>query len=166
MGICFIPKGNYPNYIANLTGIENKKGNFIDKDGNVLGTHHGTTNYTIGQKRGKGMAFTPPLTVLGIKPLDNEIILGDEKDVYSDYLIAKNPTFAHFDVLVDSIDATVKICQWGYFLKAKVSPISENTIKVTFKEPVRAIAPGQNVVIYDGSTILGGAEIVSSHNNS
>jgi len=161
MGVCFIPNGDYRDYFASRFPKSREEGNFVDIQGNVIGKHRGIVNYTIGQKRGLSKHFKKPMVVIDICAEKNEVILGNDELTYSMGLIARNPNFTLFDELVKEIKAEVKICQWGLLLSATIIPLEDGKLKVLFDKKERAVAPGQAVVFYSGSEIIGGGTIES-----
>lgn len=161
MGVCFIPDGDYGKYISEEKPDLMKKGNFVDVNGNIIGEHKGIINYTIGQRRGLGEYFNKPMFVIEIDAEKNIVVLGDDKDTYSNGLIGSQANFTLFDELNEEIQANVKVCQWGYLLPATIVGLGNRKVKVTFHNKERAIAPGQSVVFFRGSEIIGGAKIES-----
>lgn len=152
--ICFIPNDDYKTYLKDK--INPVSGNFIDKDGNILGKHNGIIYYTIGQRKGLGISAKTPLYVTNINKITNEITLGVKEDLYKSSLIAKN-----INILVDKLPEKVeaKIRYRAELAKATIKKISEDTIKVVFDEPQKSITKGQSVVFYDGDICLGGGII-------
>jgi tRNA-specific 2-thiouridylase len=157
--ICFIPDGDYVNFIKRITGEDFKTGNFIDLNGNILGTHNGIINYTIGQRKGLGIALGEPMYVVDKNLEDNTVTLARNSDLFSTTLTANNINL----ISCEKIDTPIKICaKIRYNQKeqpATVEQIEENRIKVTFDEPQRAITRGQSVVLYDGDIVVGGGII-------
>ena len=157
--ICFVPDGNYAAFIENRLGIPLKKGNFVDKDGNILGEHKGIIHYTIGQRKGLGIALGKPVFVNDIKVEENEVVLGDENDLYKKGLVADNINL----ISVEKIDKPVHIAAKIRYSKAEQPATvvqKGDKIYVEFDEPQRAITKGQAVVLYDGETVVGGGTIV------
>ena len=130
--ICFIPDNNHGEFINSI--IEVKKGNFVDKFGNVLGEHKGIVYYTIGQRKGLGIAFGKKVFVTGINYEKNEVIIGDEEDLYRDSLVASNLNFIMFDKLIDKMEVKCKIRYKSDFSDAEIEMIDSDKIKVNFKE--------------------------------
>lgn len=158
MEICFIVDNNHGKYIndrVNKVSI----GNFIDKSGNKLGKHKGIINYTIGQRKGLGISLGKPMFVVDILPKTNEVVLGDEKYILKDSLIAKDINFIPFDGIDNEITLEAKIRYSAKRAQAKVVPYSKDKIKVTFNEKQRAITKGQSVVFYSGDMLVGGGII-------
>lgn len=157
--ICFIPDNDYVSFIKRRAGISSNEGNFVDLEGNILGRHKGIVNYTVGQRKGLGIAFGKPMFVIKIDAAKNEVVLGEQGTEFSDTLYAINPNFIPFDTLTEPIRASAKVRY-----SAKPAPCIVSTegtrIKVTFDTPQRAITPGQAVVIYDGDTVIGGGTII------
>lgn len=157
--ICFISDHNYAKFIEERTGIKMRYGNFVDKGGNVLGQHKGIYKYTIGQRKGLGIATGKPTFVSNINVENNEIILGKEEDILFESLMVANLNFIPVDKLVEPIQATVKIRYGAKEAEAKLIPQGEDLLKVEFRIPQRAITPGQSAVFYQGDTVLGGGII-------
>lgn len=157
--ICFIPDKNHGKFIELYT---NKKyeGNFVDKDGQVLGKHTGIFKYTIGQKRKLEVKFDPPKFVISINSENNDIILGDDEDTYANGIYASKVNYIMDEYRdKENFTAIVKLCQWGYEIEANLININEELVKVEFKEAQRAPAPGQAVVFYQGDRVIGGGVI-------
>ena len=158
--ICFVPDDDYIAYLSAM-GISSPKGNFIDKSGNILGTHNGIINYTIGQRKGLG-AFGKPMFVTGINAENNTVTIGENGSQYSRGLIADKMNFIAFEELNETIRADVKIRFRAKEQPATVTPNGDGTVTVIFDEPQRSVTPGQGAVMYDGNTLLGGGRIIKS----
>lgn len=154
--ICFIQNDDYTTFLEENMNKLPDKGNFILKDGTVIGAHKGITYYTIGQRKGLGISYNKPLYVLSINKDDNTIVLGNEEDLYKSELICSN-----VNILVDNLPSNVKakIRYKSNEVDATLENISPNKIKVIFKEKQRAITKGQSVVFYDGDILVGGGII-------
>lgn len=157
--LCFVPNGDYASIIQLLTGKKPVPGNFIDKNGNVIGKHKGIMNYTIGQRKGLGISSAEPLYVCEIHSQSGDIVLGRSKDLFS-----RNASVFDFNW----ISGDVPTCEFRCKAKIRyrqpeqwvtVKPISEDAIHILFDEPQRAITPGQAAVLYDGDVVLGGGTI-------
>ncbi|MBE6771983.1 MAG: tRNA 2-thiouridine(34) synthase MnmA [Ruminococcaceae bacterium] len=158
--ICFVPNDDYISYLSSL-GITSPKGDFVDKQGNILGEHNGIINYTIGQRKGLG-AFGKPMFVTGISAEDNTVTIGENGSQYSQKLVADRMNWIAFDNLDEPIRAEVKIRFRAKEQPALVTPNADGTVTVVFDEPQRSVTPGQSAVIYDGNTVLGGGRIIKS----
>ena len=157
--ICFIPDGNYKAFLENNSSIKAKVGNIVNSSGEVLGKHTGLYNYTIGQRKGLGIAYKVPLFVLGFNEEKNEVIVGEEKKLYKKEILVNNINL----LLIDKIDKPMLVdLKTRYSTKSAKATIiqNENTIKVTFEEPQRAITPGQSAVFYINDIVLGGGKIM------
>lgn len=154
--ICFIPNNDYTSYLTDNMDSLPDKGDFIDKEGNILGKHKGVIYYTIGQRKGLGISAENPLYVININKANNTITLGCEKDLYTKELIAYN-----INILVSSIptDIEAKIRFRSSLAKATIKLLDNNEAIVTFDEPQRAITSGQSVVFYKDGIVLGGGII-------
>lgn len=158
--ICFIPDDDHGSFIKRRVPHKVKPGNFIDKDGNILGQHKGIIYYTIGQRKGLGIALGKKAFVQKIIPETNEIVLGDEKDIFSDKLYAEELNFIPFDSFSGELEVTAKV---RYSMKESKAIVTlhnnGNGVMVKFMEPQRAITKGQAVVFYDGEIVVGGGII-------
>lgn len=156
--ICFIPDGDYVKFIEERNKMESKPGNIILKDGTVLGKHHGLLRYTIGQRKGLGIAYSEPLYVLHLNPKTREIIVGKEEDLYTNTVYATNLNFLAIDKLESERKVKAKVRYRAKEAEATIYPEKEG-VKVVFTEPQRAITPGQSVVFYEEDVVLGGGII-------
>ena len=156
--ICFVPDGNYKKFLENNSEINPKEGNIVDLDGKVLGKHTGLYNYTIGQRRGLGISYKVPLFVVGFNKDKNEVIVGEEKDLYKKEIIVKDINLLLFDEIQDWIEVNVKTRYSSKESKAKIIQNGDK-IKVIFDEPQRAVTPGQSAVFYMNDIVIGGGKI-------
>ncbi|MCC5911497.1 MAG: tRNA 2-thiouridine(34) synthase MnmA [Clostridiaceae bacterium] len=157
--ICFVPDNNYGDFVKENTPGPILEGDFINPKGEVVGKHKGIIYYTIGQRKGLGVALGKPAYVTDIIPEKNQIILGDNEDVLAKALIASEVNFIPFDELEVPKRISAKI---RYNAKAEDACIyleEDKKISVVFDKPQRAITPGQAVVLYDGELIVGGGTI-------
>ena len=157
--ICFIPDGNYKKFLENNSNIKPKEGNIVNSKGDILGKHTGLYNYTIGQRKGLGISNSVPLFVLGFNPLRNEVIVGEEAELYKKEITVSDINLLLVDEINEWMEVTVKTRYSSKEAKAKI--IQERTnIKVVFDEPQKAITPGQSAVFYIDDIVLGGGKIV------
>ncbi len=157
--ICFVPDGDYASVIKLHTGKEYPCGNFVDRQGNVLGEHKGIIKYTVGQRKGLGLALPEPLYVCE-KCLDtNEVILGKNEELFSCHLDIEDTNWLAFDNPPEHFRASVKIRYRQSEQPATVTVTGEKTAHIEFDMPQRAITRGQAAVIYDGDTVIGGGTI-------
>ena len=157
--ICFIPDGNYKKFLENNSDIKPKEGNIVNSKGDILGKHTGLYNYTIGQRKGLGISNPVPLFVLGFNPLRNEVIVGEEAELYKKEITVSDINLLLVDEINEWMEVTVKTRYSSKEAKAKI--IQEGTnIKVLFDEPQKAITPGQSAVFYIDDIVLGGGKIV------
>ncbi len=153
--ICFITDDNHPRFIREDLGEVVEKGNFVDGDGNVLGSHEGIINYTVGQRRGLGISLGKRTYVKDIDPSKNTVVLGDEEDLYRKSLYAKNMNYLAIDGLESEMEVMAKIRYRAQEAKAVISPYRDGVL-VEFEEAQRAITKGQSVVFYQGDIVLAG----------
>ena len=156
--ICFIPDGNYKKFLETNSNIKPKKGNIVNSKGEILGKHTGLYNYTIGQRKGLGISYKVPLFVLGFNKAKNEVIVGEEKELYKKEITVTDINLLLVDKIEEPMEVDVKTRYSSKVAKAKIKQDGEN-IKVTFTEPQRAITPGQSAVFYVGDIVLGGGKI-------
>lgn len=157
--ICFIPDGDYAAYIENKLEKTYPKGNFISTDGRVLGTHQGIIHYTVGQRKGLGIALGKPAFVKSIDPINNTVTLCDNDELFSSEVTAKNINLISVDSISNPMRVKAKIRyrhepQW-----ATVTQSAPDTLTVIFDEPQRAVTKGQAIVLYDEDIVVGGGEI-------
>jgi tRNA-specific 2-thiouridylase len=157
--ICFIPDNDHGAYIKRERPENVKGGNFVDIRGNVLGKHKGLAYYTIGQRKGLGLALGKPVFVNDIRPNTNEVVLGSEDDIFKNELIAGKLNFITFDKLKEPIKVLAKIRYSAKATKAIVYPYGEDKVRVVFENNVRAITKGQSVVFYNEDLLVGGGII-------
>ena len=157
--ICFIPDNNHGEYITQALPNKVKPGNFVDKNGKVLGKHKGIVYYTIGQRKGLGLALGTPVFVTDIIPWKNEVVIGNEADIFKTHLVAKDINFIAFDSLEEELNVTAKIRYSAKPDEATIYPLKEGKVKVVFREKQRAITKGQSVVFYQGDIVVGGGII-------
>ncbi len=156
--ICFIPDGNYKKFLESNSNLKPKSGNIVDKNVNILGKHTGLYNYTIGQRKGLGISNPVPLFVLGFNKEKNEVIVGEENELYKKEILVKDINLLLVDEIKECLEVTVKTRYSSKEAKAKIIQ-EEDIIKVVFEEPQRAITPGQSAVFYIGDIVLGGGKI-------
>lgn len=163
-GICFVPEGDHAAYIEEYTGKPLEPGEVLDTEGNVLGTHIGTPRYTLGQRKGLGIASTRPLFVCNIDAKANTVVLGDPPDLMKRELIACDVNWISGAAPVEpgvSFRGTVKVRYHQPSQACEIEPLADGRFKVVFDEAQRAPVPGQAVVVYDGTEVLGGGIIES-----
>ena len=158
--ICFVPDGDYAKFIEQYTGRTYPNGNFVDTKGHILGEHKGIIRYTVGQRKGLGLALPHPMYVKE-KNLDtNEVILCDNNELFSKELYATDINL----ITCDKIDKPIKVkARVRYSQPEKdaiVEQIDDNTLHIVFDEPQRAISKGQAAVLYDGEYVVGGGTII------
>jgi tRNA-specific 2-thiouridylase len=158
--ICFVQSGKYADFIETYTGEQYPEGDFVDTDGTVLGRHRGLIRYTIGQRRGLGLALPAPLYVREKRIRGNTIVLCPEQGLYSRVVEARDINLIAADSLGGPLRVTAKLRYSQDDRAATVWQTDENMLRVEFDEPRRAAASGQAVVLYDGDIVIGGGTIV------
>lgn len=157
--ICFISDNDHGGYIKRMLPNKVKEGNFVDKKGNKLGRHKGIVYYTIGQRKGLGLALGRPVFVTDINPLTNEVVIGSEEDIFKTELVAKELNFIPFDELKEPLKVQAKIRYSAKPAMAEIFPLPNGRVKVVFEEKQRAITKGQSVVFYIENLVVGGGVI-------
>lgn len=161
--ICFVTEGSYADYIENDPELEAPgPGNFVTEDGKILGKHKGIIHYTVGQRRGLGIAFGVPMYVKRINAGANEVVLGEESSLYRSEIRCQNVNFQSIpDILRgETIRARVKIRYHHEGEQASITRDGEDSVRILFDKPVRAATPGQSAVFYDeDNCVVGGGKI-------
>lgn len=158
--ICFIPNNDYAAFLAARVGQLPPPGEFVDTAGTVLGQHRGIVHYTIGQRKGLGMAFGRPMFVTAIDAVHNRVVLGEQGSEYSESLVAEQVHYIAPNAPAAPFVCDCRVRYNGKLGRATVTPLPNDGVKVEFDAPMRAVTPGQAVVFYDGDTVLGGGTIV------
>jgi tRNA-specific 2-thiouridylase len=162
--ICFVPGGDYKNFLdAYLAeqgdSLPDTAGELVTTDGRVIGEHGGIHNFTVGQRKGLGVATGSPLYVLQIKGDTHQVIVGEQENLYSRTLRTRRINLISIDDLREEMRVSVKIRHRHEPAVATIERIGQDEILVTFDEPQRAITPGQAAVFYDGDVVVGGGWI-------
>lgn len=161
--ICFVPDGDYARFIEKYSGRVFPEGDFLSVSGEVLGKHKGLIHYTVGQRKGLGIAYSEPLYVCGKSASENVVTLGTKRELYRESLTARDfnwiaiPEPSPGD---EPVRAAVRTRYHGKEAEGFASVNPDHTVTVRFSEPQRAISPGQAVVLYDGENVLGGGTII------
>lgn len=158
--ICFVPDGDYAAFLTNVLGLSSAPGDFIDRDGNVLGTHKGLIHYTIGQRKGLGLSFEKPKYVTGLNKAAGTVTLGDKHELFRTSLTAGVVNLISISALTEPMHVTVKTRYKQPEAPALLVPGDDDCILVQFEQPQCAVTPGQAVVFYDGDTVVGGGTIL------
>lgn len=157
--ICFVPDGDYGGFISRNTGAEIKPGDFLDSSGNVIGKHKGVIHYTIGQRRGLGIALGKPAYVTDKNAENNTVTIGTEQELYRGSITVKDLNFISGEYPQMPVEVTVKTRYSQSEQPAKLTSLDDGRILVCFHIPQRAPAKGQAAVFYDGDIVLGGGTI-------
>ena len=160
--ICFVPDGDYARVIELHTGKQAEPGNFVDREGKILGRHQGIIRYTVGQHRGLGLGWHEPLYVLRIDAAKNEVVLGPKEALFSRTLTAADFNWIGGEAPSGPIRCAAKARYRQIEQPATAEDLGDGRVRVTFDEPQRAVTPGQSAVLYDGDTVLGGGTILAS----
>lgn len=158
--ICFVPDGDYAHFIEENSGRKIPEGNFVWEDGRVIGKHKGITHYTIGQRKGLGLAMGRPVVVTEIRPETGEVVIGEADAVFSTTLRANRLNWMSIPELDGErrFLAKIRYNHSGAMCTARM--VGEDEVECVFDEPVRAVTPGQAVVFYDGEYVAGGGTII------
>ena len=157
--ICFIPDGDYRAFLRRYTGKDYPVGDYLDLNGKVVGTHTGAVGYTIGQRKGLGIALGEPVYVCSKDMANNTVTVGPNEALFSTTLIAEDLNFLPFPTLTEPMRVLARIRYRHTEQPATVYPMENGTAKVVFDAPQRAITTGQAVVFYDSDMVIGSGTI-------
>jgi len=161
--ICFVPSSGYKKFIEDRVGTEAMTpGPFVDQNGKVIGQHKGLANYTIGQRDKLGIALGYPVYVYKMDRQTNSVHIGDLRKLYSGGLVAGGMNWLSIEIPQETIEVSARIRYNSPEVKAYLTPVGQDAVRVHFAEPQKSVTPGQSVVFYDGDVVLGGAVIDSS----
>lgn len=160
--ICFVPDGDYAAFLKEYTGKSFPVGNFLDTEGRIVGQHNGAVRYTIGQRKGLGIALGKPVYVCHKNMADNTVTLGNNEDLFSPALRASDWFWFPFETLMQPMRVTAKIRHSQIEHPATVYPEENGFARVEFDVPQRAVSPGQAVVLYQDDFVLGGGTITEA----
>lgn len=160
--ICFVPDGDYVRFMEQYTGKTYPPGDFLNLEGKPVGRHQGAVRYTLGQRRGLGLAMGERVYVCGKSMTDNTVTVGKESALYTKSLLAGEVNWIAWETLDGSRAVTAKNRYRQAEQRAVVSPAADGTIRLDFEQPQRAVTPGQAVVLYDGDYVLGGGTILQA----
>ncbi|MBR5931118.1 MAG: tRNA 2-thiouridine(34) synthase MnmA [Lachnospiraceae bacterium] len=157
--ICFVVDGKYGDFIENYTGKAFPEGDFVDQEGKVLGKHKGIIRYTIGQRKGLGLAVPEPVYVCSLDLEKNQVVLGKNEDLFSSVLTASDINLISVPEITEPMRVKAKVRYRQKEQWATVTQTGTDELRVVFDEPQRAITCGQAVVLYDGDVVVGGGTI-------
>ena len=160
--ICFVPDGDYCAFMERFTGKRYAPGDYLDPQGQVVGRHQGAVRYTIGQRKGLGLAMGSPVYVCGKDMAANTVTVGPDSALYSGALRANDWNWFPFPALTEPQTVTARIRHSQKSYPATVYPEADGFARVEFDTPVRAVTPGQAVVLYQGDLVLGGGTITEA----
>lgn len=157
--ICFVPDGDYASFIENIGGFISEPGDYVDINGDFLGRHKGVIRYTLGQRKGLGIALGKHAFVIDKDPVTNKVTLGDEEHLFKSQVYTENNNFIPFDKLSSPMEVTAKLRYRHIEQPAVIYPY-KNGVMVEFSEPQRAPSPGQAAVFYNEEILVGGGIII------
>jgi tRNA-specific 2-thiouridylase len=157
--ICFIPNGDYAAFIARFTGKESAPGAFLSTDGTVLGTHKGQLHYTVGQRKGLGIALGAPAYVVAKSAAQNTVTLGKNEDLFTTRLVARGINLIPEDALTAPRHMLAKVRYSQSLAAARVEQTGADELTVEFYTPQRAVCAGQSLVLYEDDYLYGGGII-------
>jgi tRNA-specific 2-thiouridylase len=156
---CFVSEGGYARLIAQYSPSPEQPGDIVHIDGAVLGRHQGISRYTIGQRRGLGIAWSEPLYAVAIDPGENRVVVGPDEALWGKEFAIEGANFAPDVPERAQVDSTCRVRRNMADATARLVRLGPDTAQARFDEPVRAITPGQAAVFYDGERVLGGGKI-------
>jgi tRNA-specific 2-thiouridylase len=157
--ICFVPDGDYAAAIERFTGKAPGPGDFVDAEGKVLGKHKGIIHYTVGQRKGLGIAFGEPVFVVRTDPRTNTVVLGKNEDLFRRRVKVRDVNWISGEVPAGPLSVQAKLRYRQQAAKATLTPDGTDCAELLFEQPQRAPAPGQAAVFYYGDEVLGGGTI-------
>jgi tRNA-specific 2-thiouridylase len=158
--VCFIPDDDYRSFLEKRKGKEiSKPGEIVDRQGKVLGRHRGLHSYTIGQRRGLGIAAPHPHYVLALDMEGNRVVAGPQEELMTNGLVAERVNWISFPKLEKKMEALVQIRYRHPGASAVIAPLEDGKVSVEFETPQRSVTPGQATVFYRGDEVLGGGWI-------
>jgi tRNA-specific 2-thiouridylase len=158
--ICFVENGDYTDFIKNYTGKSYPDGDITDTEGKVIGRHRGLIRYTIGQRRGTGVACNFPVYVIAKNIANNTLVVGSESSLYTTSLTARKINIIACENIFQPLCLTVRTRYQQKEQWAVVQQLDQDSVRIEFDEPQRAVTQGQAAVFYDGDTVVGGGTIV------
>ncbi len=157
--ICFVKDDDYARYIIENSDYTDIEGDFVDIGGEIIGRHKGIIHYTVGQRKGLGVAFGQPRYVVEVDKQNNRVILGSNEDTFSTALVAEKVNFINGNLPTEPMSLSAKIRYGARVTECTVYPLSEDRVRVVFDSPVRAVTAGQSVVFYREKEVVGGGII-------
>jgi tRNA-specific 2-thiouridylase len=158
--ICFVPDGDYAAFLQRFENKNFEKGYYTDVNGNVLGEHMGHQCYTIGQRKGLGIALGKPQFVISKDPDTNRVVLGDEEHIFKKHIYIKDVNMIADDFPTSDVRCTAKLRYSARDEECVLHPIGKDEAVLEFSKPQRAPSPGQSAVFYLDDAVLGGGKIV------
>lgn len=157
--ICFIPDGDYGRFIEEEAGVKFTPGNFVDEEGNILGTHKGIIYYTVGQRKGLGLTAETPLFVKELRPKTNEVVICKSEGLFSHTCYVRDMNYMAIPKIEGSIQAIGKVRYSHKGAPCTLTPLEDGWVECRFEEPQRAMTPGQAAVFYEEDHVLCGGTI-------
>ena len=158
--ICFVPDGDYASFIEKTANFVSTAGDYINLKGEKIGEHKGVIHYTIGQRKGLGVAFGHPVFVINKNAETNQVILGEQEELFYKSVLIEDTNFIPFDKLENEMIVGAKLRYSQKEQPAVIKPLENGQVLIEFSEPQRAPSPGQAAVFYDGDMVVGGGVIV------
>lgn len=158
--ICFVPDGDYAAFIERTAGYISQKGDYLNRNGEKIGEHQGVIHYTIGQRKGLGIALGKPAFVISKNADDNTVVLGDEEFLFYNKVLVSDVNFIPFDKLENEMPVTAKLRYSQKEQNAIIKPLENGDVLLEFETPQRAPSAGQAAVFYNGDIVVGGGTII------